>query len=203
MSLQLTYQDKLIEAGCDEAGRGCIAGPVVAASVILPKDFQCKDLNDSKQLSEKKRIILRDIIEKESLAWSVYFVNHEEVDKINVLNASIHAMKQAAQQLKVKPELLLIDGNRFIPGEIPHVCVIKGDAKYMNIAAASILAKTHRDDYMLKMSDLFPDYRWDKNKGYPTKEHCLAIEKHGYSSMHRKSFHVKSLHQIKLDLYVD
>ena len=203
MSLLETYQNELLEAGCDEAGRGCIAGPVVAASVILPKDFKLKDLNDSKKLSEKKRNSLREIIERESLAWSVFFVDHEAVDKMNVLNASIYGMSEAASNLKIKPELLLIDGNRFKVGEIPHVCIVKGDGKYMSIAAASILAKTHRDEYMLEMSLIFPNYQWDKNKGYPTKAHCNAIEKSGYSPLHRKSFHVKSLHQSRLELFID
>lgn len=203
MSLLQTYQDELLEAGCDEAGRGCIAGPVVAASVILPNDFFLEDLNDSKQLSEKKRLALKEIIEREALAWSVFFVDHEEVDKMNVLNASIHAMKEAACNLKIKPELLLIDGNRFKQGDIPHVCIIKGDGKYMSIAAASVLAKTHRDAFMLKMSLVYPNYKWEKNKGYPTKDHCAGIEKYGYSPLHRKSFHVKSLYQSKLELLID
>lgn len=188
-----------IEAGCDEAGRGCIFGPVVAASVILPKDFNNKDLNDSKKLSQKKRDALRIEIEKEAISWSVFEVSHEEIDRINILNASILAMQQAALRLAVQPDFLLIDGNKFKPFSIPYECYVKGDGTYRSIAAASVLAKTHRDDIMLNFSIKYPEYKLDKNKGYPTKDHCLAIEVHGYSEFHRKTFHVKSLSQLKFD----
>jgi ribonuclease HII len=188
-----------IEAGCDEAGRGCIFGPVVAASVILPKDFNNKDLNDSKKLSQKKRDALRIEIEKEAISWAVFEVSHEEIDRINILNASILAMQQAALRLAVQPDFLLIDGNKFKPFSIPYECYVKGDGTYRSIAAASVLAKTHRDDIMLNFSIKYPEYKLDKNKGYPTKDHCQAIEVHGYSEFHRKTFHVKSLSQLKFD----
>lgn len=179
----------LIEAGCDEAGRGCLAGPVVAAAVILPANFNHPLLNDSKKLSEKQRNILRPIIEQEAVAWAVCFVDNVEVDKINVLNASITGMKRAANELSVKPEHLLIDGNRFKAHEtIPHTCIIKGDGKYRSIAAASILAKTHRDELMQKYAKEYPNYGWSKNKGYPTKEHKIALIKYGDTPLHRKSF---------------
>lgn len=178
-----------IEAGCDEAGRGCLAGAVFAAAVILPSDFKNKILNDSKQLSEKKRYELRPIIEKQALAWAVGIVSPEEIDKINILNASFLAMHRAIEQLRLKPEHLLIDGNRFnaYPG-IPHTVVVKGDGKYMSIAAASILAKTYRDDYMNMISEKYPEYGWDKNKGYPTKAHRNAIREKGITPFHRKTF---------------
>nr|WP_321453547.1 ribonuclease HII [uncultured Carboxylicivirga sp.] len=178
-----------VEAGCDEAGRGCLAGPVVAAAVILPKDFRHELLNDSKQLTEKQRQKLRPIIEQEALAWAVAFVDHNEIDEINILNASFLAMHRAVEQLKQKPEHLLIDGNRFKPYEgIAHTCVVKGDGKYLPIAAASILAKTHRDEYMEHMHMQYPVYAWDKNKGYPTKAHRAGIKEHGPSPIHRRSF---------------
>ncbi|WP_282036950.1 ribonuclease HII [Saccharicrinis aurantiacus] len=185
-----SYLNKdLIEAGCDEAGRGCLAGPVVAAAVILPPNFNHPLLNDSKKLSEKQRNILRPIIEKEAIAWAVSFVDNKEVDKINVLNASIIGMKRAADELAITPEHLLIDGNRFKAHKtIPHTCIIKGDGKYRSIAAASILAKTHRDELMQKYADEYPNYGWSKNKGYPTKEHKLALIKFGETPLHRKSF---------------
>ena len=192
-------EEHRIEAGCDEAGRGCIFGPVVAASVILPKDFNNKDLNDSKKLSQKKRDALRIEIEKEAISWAVFEVSHEEIDRINILNASILAMQQAALRLAVQPDFLLIDGNKFKPFSIPYECYVKGDGTYRSIAAASVLAKTHRDDMMLNFSIKYPEYKLDKNKGYPTKDHCLAIEVHGYSEFHRKTFHVKSLSQLKFD----
>ena len=178
-----------IEAGCDEAGRGCLAGAVFAAAVILPSDFKNEILNDSKQLSEKKRYELRPIIEKQALAWAVGIVSPEEIDKINILNASFLAMHRAIEQLRLKPEHLLIDGNRFnaYPG-IPHTVVVKGDGKYMSIAAASILAKTYRDDYMNMISEKYPEYGWDKNKGYPTKAHRNAIREKGITPFHRKTF---------------
>lgn len=178
-----------IEAGCDEAGRGCLAGAVFAAAVILPSDFKNEILNDSKQLSEKKRYELRPIIEKQALAWAVGIVSPEEIDKINILNASFLAMHRAIEQLRLKPEHLLIDGNRFnaYPG-IPHTVVVKGDGKYMSIAAASILAKTYRDDYMNMISEKYPEYGWDKNKGYPTKAHRNTIREKGITPFHRKTF---------------
>lgn len=187
--LQLSLDPNVIEAGCDEAGRGCLAGPVFAAAVILPADFHCEALNDSKQLSEKKRYELRPLIEESALAWAVGIVSHTEIDKINILNASFLAMHRAIDQLKVRPEHLLIDGNRFKPYDgIPHTCVVKGDGKFLPIAAASILAKTYRDDFMLKLHNEYPDYDWDNNKGYPTLKHRLAIEKHGATPYHRMSF---------------
>ncbi|WP_321295275.1 ribonuclease HII [Marinifilum fragile] len=181
--------DNTIEAGCDEAGRGCLAGPVFAAAVILPTNFSNEMLNDSKKLSEKKRYLLRETIEKEAIAWAVGIVDHEEIDKINILNASFLAMHRAIDQLKIKPEHLLIDGNRFNPyKDIKHTCVIKGDGKYASIAAASILAKTYRDDFMMKIHEDFPHYDWNNNKGYPTKKHRIAIREHGINPFHRKSF---------------
>ena len=178
-----------IEAGCDEAGRGCLAGPVFAAAVILPSDFENEMLNDSKKLSEKKRYLLRECIEQEALAWEVGIVTPEEIDQINILNASFLAMHRAIDQLKLDPEHLLIDGNRFNPHEkYDHTCVIKGDGKYLSIAAASILAKTYRDDYMMKIHEEFPVYDWKGNKGYPTKKHRLAIREHGITDYHRKTF---------------
>jgi len=187
--LKSYYQNKLIEAGCDEAGRGCLSGPVYAAAVILPKDYKNKILNDSKQISEKKRELLRVEIEKEALAFGVGIVDNVEIDDINILNASFLAMHRAVEQLKITPELLLIDGNRFKPyKEIPHECIIKGDAKYLSIAAASILAKTYRDDFMFKIHQEYPVYDWNKNKGYPTKAHRAGIKKHGATKYHRMSF---------------
>jgi len=180
---------KKIIAGCDEAGRGCLAGPVVAAAVILPKRFKNKILNDSKVLSEKKRDLLRPIIEKDAIAWSVGVVSPAEIDEINILNASFLAMHRAIDKLKTKAELLLIDGNRFNPyPNIPHECIIKGDAKFMSIAAASVLAKTYRDDIMKKLDEEHPNYHWKKNKGYPTKQHRKAIAEFGPNKHHRKSF---------------
>ncbi|UBM61587.1 ribonuclease HII [Candidatus Sulfidibacterium hydrothermale] len=177
------------EAGCDEAGRGCLAGPVFAAAVILPADFENELLNDSKKLSEKNRNILRKIIEKEALSWAVASVSPEKIDEINILNASILAMHLAIEQLKTKPDFLLIDGNRFKKyKDIPHLTVVKGDGKYMSIAAASILAKTHRDEYMLRIHQEFPQYDWEHNKGYPTLKHKLSIQQFGLSPHHRKSF---------------
>tara|TARA_B110000879_G_scaffold129935_1_gene170712 strand:- start:193 stop:789 length:597 start_codon:yes stop_codon:yes gene_type:complete len=183
------YKSKLIIAGCDEAGRGCLAGPVVAAAVILPKSFKNKMLNDSKVLSEKKRDLLRPIIEKEAIAWAVGIVSPKEIDKINILNASFLAMHRAIDSLSTKAELLLIDGNRFNPySEIPHECIIKGDGKYLSIAAASVLAKTYRDDIMKELDLSFPAYNWKQNKGYPTKQHRKAIAKFGANKHHRKTF---------------
>ncbi|PKQ62737.1 ribonuclease HII [Labilibaculum filiforme] len=179
----------LIEAGCDEAGRGCLAGPVFAAAVILPKNFSNHLLNDSKKLSEKNRYLLREIIEKEAIAWAVGIVSHTEIDQINILNASFLAMHRAVEQLKTSPEHLLIDGNRFNPyPNINHTCIVKGDGKYLSIAAASVLAKTYRDDFMLLEHEKFPYYDWKNNKGYPTKKHRMAIREHGINSIHRKTF---------------
>lgn len=178
-----------IEAGCDEAGRGCLAGPVTAAAVILPPDFRNDLLNDSKQLTERQRNTLRPIIEREALAWAVAFVSPEEIDKINILRASITAMHRAIDQLKIRPEALLIDGNRFTPyHNIPHTTIVKGDGKMMSIAAASVLAKTHRDEYMCRLAQEYPQYHWLDNKGYPTKAHRDAIAEYGPTPYHRMSF---------------
>lgn len=178
-----------VEAGCDEAGRGCLAGAVYAAVVILPPDFHNDELNDSKQLSEKKRYALRPIIEQEAIAWAVGIVTPEEIDQINILKASFLAMHRAIDQLKVRPEHLLIDGNRFTPYPgIPHTTVVKGDGKYLSIAAASILAKTYRDDYMNRLAREYPVYAWNENKGYPTQAHREAIRQYGISPYHRKTF---------------
>lgn len=183
------FSNKKIEAGCDEAGRGCLAGAVFASTVILPKSFKNERLNDSKQLTEKDREELRPIIKKEAIAWAVGIVKPREIDKINILNASFLAMHRAIDQLKVKPELLLIDGNRFNPyKDLSYECIIKGDGKYASIAAASILAKTYRDDYMKKLAKKYPHYHWESNKGYPTKAHRNAIMEHGVTPYHRKSF---------------
>lgn len=194
------YNKTLIEAGCDEAGRGCLAGPVYAASVILPKNYKNKWLNDSKKLSDNDRYNLRPEIEEKAIAWAVGFVSHDEIDKINILNASFLAMHRAIKELRQKPELLLIDGNRFNPYQnIKHQCIIKGDSKFMSIAAASILAKTYRDDFMKKMALLFPHYHWNTNMGYPTKKHREAISKHGVSPIHRLTFQLLP-EQLKLDI---
>ena len=178
-----------LEAGCDEAGRGCLAGPVFAAAVILPEGYSNDLLNDSKQLSEKRRDSLRPVIERDALAWAVGVVTAEEIDRINILNASFLAMHRAIDALKVRPEFLLIDGNRFKPyGGISHECIVKGDGKMMSIAAASILAKTHRDEYMKRIHDEYPQYAWNINKGYPTKAHRAAIAQYGTTPYHRLSF---------------
>lgn len=183
------FNENLTEAGCDEAGRGCLSGPVVAAAVVLPKDFKHEWLNDSKQVSETKRRLLRPIIEEQAIAWGVGVVNEKEIDEINILNASFLAMHRAVDQLLIKPEFLLIDGNRFTPyPSIPHECIIKGDSKYLSIAAASILAKTYRDEYMDKLHEEFPMYDWLQNKGYPTKKHRDAIRQFGSCTYHRESF---------------
>ena len=180
-----------IECGCDEAGRGCLAGPVVAAAVILPQGFSHPLLNDSKKLSDKQRRFLRPIIEENAIAYCVGFVSNEEIDKINILQASFLAMNRAVEGLKQKPELLLIDGNRFNnKTDIAFQCIVKGDSLYQSIAAASILAKTYRDDYMLNLHKEFPKYHWDKNMGYPTKQHRQAIIENGISPFHRKSFNL-------------
>lgn len=186
----LSYLEKnRVEAGCDEAGRGCLAGAVFAAAVILPTDFKCESLNDSKKLTEKERYRLRPIIEKEAISWAVGVVSPTEIDQINILNASFLAMHRAIEKLATTPEHLLIDGNRFksFP-QIPHTCIVKGDGKLLSIAAASILAKTYRDDYMEELHLQFPNYAWNKNKGYPTKAHRNAIAKIGTTPYHRLSF---------------
>ena len=189
MSLSPYYQKGIIEAGCDEAGRGCLSGPVVAAAVILPPGFKNELLNDSKKLSEKRRYELRPIIEKEAISWAVGIVSHTKIDEINILNASFLAMTQAVEQLKVTPEHLLIDGNRFKSElDIPFTCMIKGDGRFLSIAAASILAKTYRDDIMNKLHNEFPNYGWNKSKGYPTKAHREAIREFGVTPHHRQSF---------------
>jgi ribonuclease HII len=188
----------LVEAGCDEAGRGCLAGPVFASAVILPKEYKNPFLNDSKKLSDKCRRELRPIIENDAIAWAISMVDNTEIDKINILNASIQAMHQAVSQLVIEPELLLIDGNRFKKYEnFQHKCIVKGDSIYLSIAAASILAKTYRDDFMKKIHEEYPEYDWAQNKGYPTKVHRLAIKNLGITPYHRKSF---NLHQ-QIDLF--
>ena len=188
-----------VECGCDEAGRGCLAGPVCAAAVIFPYDYTNDEINDSKQLTEKKRNELREIIERDALAYAVVEVSETDIDKMNILRASIHAMNLAIRQLAVTPELILVDGNRFTDRwHIPYRCVVKGDATYLSIAAASILAKTHRDALMSRLADEYPDYDWKKNKGYPTAKHIEAVNRLGLTPYHRKSFHLKN--QLSLDL---
>ncbi|WP_077196098.1 ribonuclease HII [Prevotella ihumii] len=187
--LQNAYNIDKVEAGCDEAGRGCLAGSVYAAAVILPPDYENPLLNDSKQLTEKKRYLLRDIIQREALAWAIGIVTAEEIDKINILNASILAMHRALDGLSLRPEAIIVDGNRFKPyNDIPSTTIVKGDGKYLSIAAASILAKTYRDDYMKTLAAEYPQYDWASNKGYPTKKHREAIRQHGITPYHRKSF---------------
>ena len=187
--LENSYQTELLEAGCDEAGRGCLAGSVFAAAVILPPDFHHPLLNDSKQMTERQRNTLRPIIEREALAWAVAEVTAERIDEINILKASFEGMNIAVSKLSLKPEFLAIDGNRFYPAsDIPYRCIVKGDGKYANIAAASGLAKTHRDEYMMRLHEEFAQYGWDRNKGYPTREHRLAIREHGLTPYHRLSF---------------
>lgn len=198
--LRSYYDKRLIEAGCDEAGRGCLAGPVFAAAVILPKDYKNKTLNDSKQLTDKIRYELREVIEKEALAFAVSQVNNTEIDEINILNASILGMHRSVDRLKIVPELLLIDGNRFKAyKKIPHQCIIKGDAKFLSIAAASILAKTYRDDFMIEAAKKYPGYGWEKNMGYPTKLHREGITKLGTTPLHRLSFRLLP-EQLELEL---
>jgi len=183
------YQDTLIEAGCDEAGRGCLAGPVFSAAVILPKDFTHDTLTDSKKLSSKQRYLLRDEIKECAIAWAVAMCDNHEIDRINILKASIRAMHKAVEQLMVQPEYLIVDGNYFIPYPgIPHRTVVKGDALFYSIAAASVLAKTCRDDYMMQLAAEYPQYLWEKNKGYPSQAHRDAIAKHGITPYHRRSF---------------
>lgn len=187
--LQLNFSGNNLEAGTDEAGRGCLAGPVVAAAVILPSDFEHPFLNDSKQLSEKKRLELKPFIEKNALAYAVSFIHNEEVDQLNVLQASITGMHRSIASLQTTPEFIIVDGNKFKPyPNIPHQTIVKGDAKFMSIAAASVLAKTYRDEFMEKIHEEHPQYNWKKNKGYPTKEHRNAIREFGITQYHRKSF---------------
>jgi len=193
------FNEDLIEAGCDEAGRGCLAGSVYAAVVILPKDFRNEQLNDSKQLTARQRYALRDVILKDALAWAVGIVTSQEIDKINILNASILAMHRAVDQLKISPQFLLIDGNRFKPyKDVPYKTIVKGDGKYMSIAAASILAKTYRDDYMDDLDTLHPQYDWRNNKGYPTKKHREAIKLYGTTEVHRMTFNLLGNKQLEI-----
>ena len=202
------YYEGKVEAGCDEAGRGCLAGSVYAAAVILPDDYQNELLNDSKQLTEKRRYQLREIIQRDAIAWAVGIVTPEEIDKINILNASILAMHRALDQLTVRPEAIIVDGNRFRPycsvvggisTNIPHTTIVKGDGKYLSIAAASILAKTYRDDYMNRLAEEYPQYDWCSNKGYPTKKHREAIRQYGITPYHRKSYNLLGDGQLSLD----
>jgi ribonuclease HII len=198
--LKSHYYEGKIEAGCDEAGRGCLAGSVYAAAVILPPDYQNDLLNDSKQLTEKKRYQLREIIERDAVAWAVGIVTPEEIDKINILNASILAMHRALDQLKVQPEAIIVDGNRFKPYHLlPSTTIVKGDGKYLSIAAASILAKTYRDDYMNQLAEEYPQYDWLSNKGYPTKKHREAIKQYGITPYHRKSYNLLGDGQLSFD----
>ena len=199
-SLLSHYYEGKIEAGCDEAGRGCLAGSVFAAAVILPEDYQNELLNDSKQLTEKKRYQLREIIQRDAVAWAVGIVTPEEIDKINILNASLLAMHRALDQLKVRPEAIIVDGNRFKPYQkIPYTTIVKGDGKYLSIAAASILAKTYRDDYMNRLAEEYPQYDWLSNKGYPTKKHRDAIRQYGITPYHRKTFNMLGDGQLSFD----
>ncbi len=199
------YENK-IEAGCDEAGRGCLAGAVYAAAVILPPNYQNEMLNDSKQLTERRRYLLRSEIEHDAIAWAVGIVGPDEIDKINILNASILAMHRALDQLTVRPEVIIIDGNRFKPYTdpssrivLPHTTIVKGDGKYLSIAAASILAKTYRDDYMNRLAEEYPQYDWLSNKGYPTKKHRAAIKEYGITPYHRRSYNLLGDGQLSLD----
>ncbi len=194
------YYNGKIEAGCDEAGRGCLAGSVYAAAVIFPEDYQNAELNDSKQLTDKHRHQLREIIEHDALAWAVGIVTPEEIDKINILNASILAMHRALDQLQVRPETIIVDGNRFKPyQQLPYTTIVKGDGKYLSIAAASILAKTYRDDYMDRLAVEYPCYDWLSNKGYPTKKHREAIRQYGITPYHRKTFNLLGDGQLSFD----
>lgn len=198
--LKSHYYEGLVEAGCDEAGRGCLAGSVYAAAVILPENYENDMLNDSKKLSAKKRYVLREIIERDALAWAVGVVTPEEIDKINILNASFLAMHRALDQLETHPEAIIIDGNRFKPyRDLPFTTIVKGDGKYLSIAAASILAKTYRDDYMLSLAEEYPQYDWQSNMGYPTKKHREAIRKYGITPFHRKSYNLLGDGQLSFD----
>ncbi|MEE3445069.1 MAG: ribonuclease HII [Prevotella sp.] len=198
--LESHYYEGKREAGCDEAGRGCLAGSVYAAAVILPEGYQNELLNDSKQLTERRRYQLREIIERDAVAWAVGIVTPEEIDKINILNASILAMHRALDQLKVRPEAVIVDGNRFKPYQkLPYTTIVKGDGKYLSIAAASILAKTYRDDYMNRLAEEYPQYDWRSNKGYPTKKHRDAIRQFGITPYHRKSYNLLGVEELSLD----
>ena len=198
--LKSHYYEGKIEAGCDEAGRGCLAGSVYAAAVILPEDYHNDLLNDSKQLTEKRRYQLREIIERDAVAWAVGIVSPDEIDKINILNASILAMHRALDQLKVRPEAIIVDGNKFKPYQnLSHTTIVKGDGKYLSIAAASILAKTYRDDYMNELAKEYPQYDWLSNKGYPTKKHRDAIRQYGITPYHRKSYNLLGTEELSLD----
>lgn len=198
--LKSHYYEGLIEVGCDEAGRGCLAGSVYAAAVILPTNYKNDLLNDSKKLSAKKRYVLREIIERDALAWAVGIVTPEEIDKINILNASFLAMHRALDQLKMRPEAIIVDGNRFTPyQDLPFTTIVKGDGKYLSIAAASILAKTYRDDYMLSLAEKYPQYDWQSNMGYPTKKHREAIRQYGITPFHRKSYNLLGDEQLSFD----
>ncbi len=204
------YYEGKIEAGCDEAGRGCLAGSVYAAAVIFPEDYQNDELNDSKQLTDHKRHQLRAIIERDAIAWAVGIITPEEIDKINILNASFLAMHRALDQLSVRPEAIIVDGNRFKPyvekqadegaaaRPLPHTCIVKGDAKYLSIAAASILAKTYRDDYMDQLAEEYPQYDWKSNKGYPTRKHREAIRQYGTTPYHRMSYNLLPAEELSL-----
>jgi ribonuclease HII len=201
------YYTGLVEAGCDEAGRGCLAGSVYAAAVIFPEDYQNSELNDSKQLTDRRRKLLRDVIQRDALAWAVGIVTPEEIDHINILNASILAMHRALDHLQLRPQAIIVDGNRFKPYraivnasvvDIPHTTIVKGDGKYLSIAAASILAKTYRDDYMDQLAEEYPQYDWQSNKGYPTKKHREAIRQYGVTPYHRKSFNMLGDGQLEL-----
>ncbi len=201
--LESAYYTDKVEAGCDEAGRGCLAGSVYAAAVILPPNYENELLNDSKQLSERKRYLLRSIIENDAVAWAVGVVTAEEIDKINILNASILAMHRALDALKVQPEAIIVDGNRFKPyNDVPYTTIVKGDGKYLSIAAASILAKTYRDDYMKTIAEEYPQYDWKSNKGYPTNKHRAAIKKYGISPYHRKSFTLLPPEELSIDFKI-
>ena len=194
------YYEGKVEAGCDEAGRGCLAGSVYAAAVIFPENYQNEELNDSKKLTDKCRKQLREIIQRDAVDWAVGIVTPEEIDKINILNASILAMHRALDQLKVRPEAVIVDGNRFKSYQsLPHTTIVKGDGKYLSIAAASILAKTYRDDYMDKLAEEYPQYDWLSNKGYPTKKHREAIRQYGITPYHRKSFNMLGDGQLSLE----
>ena len=194
------YYEGKVEAGCDEAGRGCLAGSVYAAAVIFPEDYQNDELNDSKQLTDKRRKQLREIIERDAVAWAVGIVTPEEIDRINILNASILAMHRALDQLQVRPEAVIVDGNRFKPyQQLPYSTIVKGDGKYLSIAAASILAKTYRDDYMDELAKEYPQYDWLSNKGYPTKKHREAIRQYGITPYHRKTFNMLGDGQLSLN----
>ena len=193
------YYKGLCEAGCDEAGRGCLAGAVFAAAVILPTDYENPLLNDSKQLTERRRYELRTQVERDAVAWAVGVVEPEEIDRINILNASILAMHRALDQLQVRPEAVIVDGNRFRPyGQLPYTTIVKGDGKYLSIAAASILAKTYRDDYMLRLAEEYPQYGWQQNKGYPTKRHREAIRQYGTTPYHRMSYNLLGTTELEL-----